>query len=79
MPWEVSDEARERTTSCPFDSKCLAGNGSVGCEIKEVLEGNGAVIAGDPAGEHCPYLMSFGKSFICNCPVRCEIHTRYKK
>ena len=77
MPWQISQDTLYRTTECPRNFTCLEEGKCGTCKIEGLVKGDGVWIAGDRPEGYCPYLMSFGKRWICNCPTRYEIYERY--
>ena len=76
MSYQVSSETVNRTTRCLHDHACLTSDGWEMCRLERKLEGNGAFIA-SRVRNFCPYVMSFGDDYICNCPTRLELYDRY--
>lgn len=76
MQYKISDEARENATKCPSKMNCIYGGGGPKCEVERGVENSGVFLQTVNDGP-CPYKMSFGYDFICNCPVRIELYTRH--
>ncbi len=74
----ISDETLKKTDQCTSNFQCLTEPNYPRCTVDRLIEDNGVFIKnrGDIS---CPYLISFGYSFICNCPVRYEIFKQYNK
>lgn len=77
MQLKVSEDVLKDTSNCKQGFSCLAGKGDCLCEVED--SSNGMVLFIKPACKSgfCYYRLSFGCSFICNCPVRKEIFNRY--
>ncbi len=83
MNLHISDEARGKTTKCPYDFICLndakklvCGENTLMCAPDKVINEQYLFIKSAGTND-CPYKMSFGFSHICHCPVRLEIFERY--
>lgn len=77
MELKVSEEVLKDTSNCKQGFSCLSGKRECLCEVED--SSNGMVIFIKPSCKLglCHYRLSFGRSFICNCPVRKEIFNRY--
>ena len=75
----ITSESIQKTTKCSSGFKCLTDETHPCCvPASPVIEGYGLFV--QTARQHsCPYSMSFGNGFICNCPSRYEIFLRYKR
>jgi len=75
---EVSEETLKQTTKCQLDFKCLTGNRNM-CLIDRPVNGNGLFIKERRDNmQNCPYSeFSELSAYVCNCPTRYEIYTRY--
>ena len=78
MSFKVSEKNINKTTNCPFDFQCLKEEKFTMCPAVRQIKGNGLFVNPDKY-KNCPYLMSFGDSFICNCDVRIEIFSKYNE
>ena len=78
-PFKVDGEVRKRTTKCQHNFKCLAAGGCPGCEFDGTCVGDHIFVKMNKENMTCPYAMSFGFSFICQCPTRCEIYRKYNQ
>ena len=78
MTYEISESTRAQTKKCRLDFECLKGGECPKCAVEYIILDDGCFVK--PAQkENCEYLLSFGYSWICTCPTRCEIFQRYKK
>ena len=76
MKYNVNARTIESTDKCRHDFSCLDGNLECLCNVNKSISDK--LILVDPnRSAICHYLLSFGNSFICNCPVRTEIHMMY--
>ena len=75
---EVSEETLKQTTKCQLDFQCLTRNRNM-CLIDRPVNGNGLFIKERRDNiQNCPYLeFSELSAYVCNCPTRYEIYTRY--
>ena len=84
MKFQVSNDAKNKTTQCPSDFHCLSDNEKPMCDVEKpmcfseyVSEGYGLFVK--PLGDHeCPYQMPYKTGFLCTCPTRREIFLNYK-
>ena len=79
MSYEIEDEVVSLATKCQKDHVCLTGEGALYCKVSDLMRGRDEEIPLLDCSEDvdCAYCQSFGKSYICNCPVRKEIFKRY--
>jgi hypothetical protein len=75
----INSEAIQKTTKCSSGFKCLTDETHPCCApAGTAIEGYGLFV--NASRQHsCPYNISFGNGFICNCPSRYEIFNRYKR
>jgi hypothetical protein len=76
MDIKVDDNIIEQTTKCRKNFSCLSGETpiySVESNINNKIHFIKCV-----NNKSCSYILSFGYSFICTCPVRKELYNRYK-
>jgi hypothetical protein len=79
QPFKISDEILKQTTNCPRNFQCLTNENWETCIIESYVQRNMLLIK-EKAHEDCPYIRSFGYSYIiniCSCPTRYEIYRRY--
>ena len=81
MTYEIDESIAKRAFLCPRDQVCLTGKGGLYCRVEVLMRGTDEEVPlVDCLKEvKCPYLKSFGSTFICGCPVRREIFKRYGK
>lgn len=74
---QISEDILKETTECKRNFICLNSLDTVKtCKVISCI--NNKVHFVECANYYiCPYLMPFGNSFICNCPVRKEIFNKY--
>jgi len=73
---DISKEIIESTTNCEKDFACLKSDGVVCCKVESCINGKIHFVQ-NVSKSYCAYKMSFGNSFICNCPTRKEIFNKY--
>ncbi len=73
---EVKEETLKLTDKCRNNFACLSGGKSCLCEIEDSFDGR--VLFVKVGNKVCDYKMSFGYSYVCNCPTRKELYSRYK-
>jgi len=74
----VNEETIKRTVKCQFDFACLRDNDFPKCVADYSVKNNGVFIK-QVMEERCPYKITFGYSYICNCPTRYEIYDKYER
>ena len=79
MPWEVDEAVRQRTTKCQFNFKCLEEDSCPGCQVKSALSKGPVFVDLKYKNNNCAYVMPFGNSYICTCPTRYELYSKYNK
>jgi len=79
--YEIEEEVVRRAYLCPRDHVCLTGKDGLYCKVTDLMKGSSdeAILVDCRKGIVCPYLKAFGKTHVCGCPVRREIHKRYGK
>ncbi len=75
---DIDKEILNKTTKCEKDFNCLQNKTHVYCQVDSCLNYEVHFIKCKNE-EYCIYRMSFGESFICNCPTRKEIFNKYGK
>jgi hypothetical protein len=76
MTYEISKNIIEQTNKCPREFKCLSGKKADLCKVqKHTKKGALMLVPINPC--FCPYIMSSGRSYTCNCPTRNEIYKHY--
>ena len=79
MPFQIDKAICDQTTNCKYDFKCLTQDGCPCCEVEFHVPKELLFVKIKNENIQCPYAMSYGYSYICSCPVRCEIYRKYKK
>lgn len=74
----INEETLKRTIKCPFDFACLKDKNFPKCVVDYSVKNNGVFVK-EAIDAMCPYKMTFGYSFICNCPTRYEIYEIYER
>lgn len=77
MDYKISDEALHKTKKCPLKMQCLTESNRPKCKAKGLIKGC-CVFIRTSGSNPCPYKISFGYGYICNCPTRYELYERYK-
>ena len=76
VPGEVLEDAKE----CEYDYSCLK-TGKCGeqelCKVNSADGLNILFLGGHPKCE-CPFKVPWGRSYICRCPVRYFLYTKYQ-
>jgi hypothetical protein len=78
MDIKVDESTIKSTTECEKGFACLNGDKNLICKVEFSVRDKTVVFVKCLNTEPCSYQMSFGYSFVCNCPVRKEIFKRYK-
>jgi hypothetical protein len=77
MNIKIDEPIISRTTKCNARFGCLDNHIKFHCKIDKSV-GNVIFVSDEKHGLHCTYMLPFGSSFICVCPVRNEIFRKYK-
>jgi len=78
VKFNVDQAAINKTDKCRNAYSCLSGGKECICSVKDSF--NGTVLFINPRDTNiCSYMMSFGYSYVCNCPTRKEIFKKYKE
>jgi len=77
MKYRVSDDILNSTSKCRNDFSCLYGETDCLCEFNDAIE-NKLLFVKPNKNATCNYMLSFGYSYLCNCPTRKEIFHLYK-
>ncbi len=75
---DIDKEILKSTTKCEKDFSCLRDKKHIFCKVEFCINDEVHFIK-CLNEEYCTYKMSFGESFICNCPTRKEIFNKYGK
>ena len=78
MGIEIDSTIIEQATACEKSLSCLTGTFEGLCRVVRCVSGTVHFIECEE-GLYCRYQVSFGEGFFCDCPVRKEIHNRYKR
>lgn len=74
---DIDKEILDKTTQCDKGFICLNNKDHVYCQVENCVNDEVHFIK-CLSDKYCNYKMSFGKSYICNCPTRKEIFNKYK-
>ena len=74
---KISDLTIKETIKCKKDFSCLDEKRKELCKVNHNV-GNEVHFIECLDTESCSYMLSFGDSIICTCPVRKEIYNQYK-
>jgi hypothetical protein len=77
MEFKVSADIIKETTECKYNFSCLSGEKGCLCEVEKNFFDK-ILFVKPIENAFCDYKISFGYSYTCSCPVRMEIHNRYK-
>jgi hypothetical protein len=79
MKYKIDIEILNEAEDCTCNYSCLNDKSECFCDIDYDL-GNGKILFLKSAQNvHCRYIVSYGNSFICTCPVRRKIYTLYTR
>jgi len=73
---EIDQTILNNTTNCNKNFCCLNDKQQCLCEIDHCVEDRVLFVKCDN-NVRCHYKISFGNSYICNCPTRHEIFIKY--
>ena len=79
MDYKLDSGVLNMTTKCTDDFSCLSSDDRCLCKAERYLGGEDGVLFIRPKDNirNCSYRMSFGSSYVCNCPTRKGIYLRY--
>lgn len=72
----IKEEIVKNTTKCKKDFSCLSNKRNDLCKV-ELNVDNKIHFVKCMSNETCNYRISFGYSFVCQCPVRKELFNLY--
>lgn len=73
---EIKESIKNKANKCSKDFNCLRNEGHVICEIETCIN-NKVHFIKCKSDLSCNYKTYFGDSYVCTCPVRIEIYTKY--
>jgi len=74
---EICSDILKETTKCTHNFICLNNpQENICCKVKDCINSKVHFVE-STTNNTCPYIMSFGYAYICNCPVRKEIFNKY--
>ena len=77
MARQIAEQILQKTTKCLSSFQCLDDERRDICSVEWSLKEKGCFLKiVKPKG--CPYKVSFGDSYLCNCPTRHELFSKYK-
>ncbi|MEW6584246.1 MAG: hypothetical protein AB1442_01395 [Nitrospirota bacterium] len=79
MKYRIGHETMARVTKCLFNFECLNDGNCPMCSVEKEIASFGFFVKDRHRREACPYLLPYGHSYICYCPVRMEIFKKYNQ
>ena len=76
MILEVDDSTVKKTTKCENNFSCLPEKRKELCKVTYQVDDKVYFVECQKT-EPCSYVVPFGHSFVCTCPVRKEVYVRY--
>jgi hypothetical protein len=78
LKYKIDSKILSETTECKSNFSCLAGKKECFCDIEESNIHDAGIIFIRPVKNiSCTYVMSFGYSWLCTCPIRKAIYNKY--
>ena len=78
MLFELDQKIIEKTTKCNFEFKCLNDIGAQLCQVEYFLTDGILILGCNGYKNGCNYRQPFDeRTYICKCPARNEIFTKY--
>lgn len=74
---DIDKKIIEETIKCEKSFDCLKNDKHVYCKVENCVSSEVHFVK-CLNDEYCVYRMSFGESYICNCPTRKEIYNKYE-
>jgi hypothetical protein len=78
MPIKIDEEIIKKALKCKKEQACLNNEEHKCCKVTNSVQDSVCFVDREQ-WDNCGYLMPFGYSDVCNCPVRTEIYKQYKK
>lgn len=78
MGFKIREAILHETNKCEWNFACLLGKNECLCEVEDSLDSR-IVFIKPMLDFMCNYRMSFGYSYVCNCPTRKEIYKLYNQ
>jgi hypothetical protein len=79
MKYNIDPDTLNEAEHCTCNYSCLKDKSECLCNIDYNL-GNGRIIfLKSVQNVHCQYILSYGNSYICTCPVRKKIYRLYSR
>jgi hypothetical protein len=76
---EIDESIIKKTTKCEKHFACLSKKNHVCCEIFMSFNNEICVIREGKTSRHVCNYKANGFSEVCTCPVRIEMHNKYRK
>ena len=73
---KIEKEILDKTVHCTKDFDCIK-NDNIYCKVESCIN-NEVHFVECTEQNFCSYKMTFGSSYICNCPTRKEIYNKYR-
>ncbi len=77
MTLKIDEKIIRETTRCDRKFLCLKTPSNIYCQVKDCINEEVLFVKCEDT-IICNYKMSFGNSFVCNCPTRKEIYNLHK-
>ena len=78
MEYELKTEVLDSTDKCSEQYSCLQGKNECLCEVEDIFDGR-ILFVRPRQSRACIYRISFGYSYVCNCPTRQAIYRNYQR
>jgi hypothetical protein len=72
---EINKELIKETTKCQKSFDCLNNDKHIFSKVENCV--NNKIHFVKCSDYSCSYLVSFGNSYVCSCPIRKEIFNKY--
>ncbi len=77
MKKQISRNIINQTTRCNFEKKCLASNDYPLCTVENISLSN-TIFVCKTSLKTCAYVIGFGMTQACGCPIRKELNRIHK-
>lgn len=79
MKFKIDADILNEAEGCRHDYSCLSDNCECLCEIDYDLGSGKVLFLRVNQYMNCQFMMSYGNSYICTCPVRKKIFKLYNR
>jgi len=79
MKYKIDTDTLNEAENCRYNYSCLNDSAECFCDIDYKLGDGKVLFLRIDHNVNCQYMLSYGNSFICTCPVRKKIYQLYNR